>query len=183
MKPELEKQLVEKYPTLFKFHGGSPKETCMAWGCEHDDGWYDLLDNLCSYITVLMKHSMYLSFKNGITESDKDGEYKGDFVTSPEVRFSQIKEKFAGLRIYFDVFHDLTEEQLAKFDEESYDKEYTKFYKDVSSAIDFTEFLSHKTCEICGKKGRVYRDAWWKTLCPDCAKNNNRDDSHITELP
>ena len=42
MSPELEKQLVEKYPKLF-----SSKQ---FWGFECGDGWYDLLDYLCGAI-------------------------------------------------------------------------------------------------------------------------------------
>jgi hypothetical protein len=181
MKTELEKQLVENYPNLFKFHGGDPKETCMAWGCEHDDGWYDLLDNLCSYITALRNRRMYVKLKEGITVKIKDRDYDYDEVTSLEVRFSQIKEKFAGLRIYFDVVNGASEEELSKFDEKSYDKEYERFWKDVSSAVEFTEFLSHKTCEICGKKGKVYRDGWWKTLCEN--HKGSRREISIDEMP
>jgi len=42
MSPELEKQLIEKYPKLF-----SSKQ---FWGFECGDGWYDLLDYLCGAI-------------------------------------------------------------------------------------------------------------------------------------
>ena len=182
MNPELEKQLVEKYPTLFKFHGGSPSETCMAWGCEHDDGWYDLLDNLCDYITNSLRSNMYVRFKDGKTKTDEHGTYGSDTITkSPEVRFSQIKEKFAGLRIYFDMIHDITEEELSQYDEDSYQIEYDRLWNRVSSAIEFTEFLSHKTCEICGKKGKVNRNGWWKTLCPE--HMGNRIEISEDEMP
>ena len=39
MSPELQKELVEKYPKLF-----SSKQ---FWGFECGDGWFDLLDYLC----------------------------------------------------------------------------------------------------------------------------------------
>ena len=42
MSPELEKQLVEKYPKLFSSQ--------QFWGVECGDGWYDLLDYLCGAI-------------------------------------------------------------------------------------------------------------------------------------
>lgn len=42
MSPELEKQLIEKYPKLF-----SSKQ---FWGFECGDGWYDILDHLCGAI-------------------------------------------------------------------------------------------------------------------------------------
>jgi hypothetical protein len=43
MKPELEQQLIDKYPKLF-----SNKQ---FWGFECGDGWYDLLDYLCGSIS------------------------------------------------------------------------------------------------------------------------------------
>jgi len=47
MKAELEKQLFDKYPKIFGDHTGSPQETCMCWGLEVGDGWYDIIDVLC----------------------------------------------------------------------------------------------------------------------------------------
>jgi hypothetical protein len=183
MNPELETQLVKDYPTLFRFHGGDPKETCMAWGCEHDDGWFDLLKNLCDYISAVSRHKFMVKYKEGYIKTEEEKEWNHALIEAPTVRFAQIKEKFAGLRIYFDTYHDISEEELAKLDEDDYDEQYEKFRNEVSNAVEFTEFISTRTCECCGKKARVYRDGWWKTLCPECAKNQNRDDSHITALP
>jgi uncharacterized protein YfaT (DUF1175 family) len=42
MSPELEKQLIEKYPKLFS--------NGQFWGFECGDGWYDILDHLCGAI-------------------------------------------------------------------------------------------------------------------------------------
>lgn len=173
MNPELEKQLVKKYPTLFKFHGGNPKETCMAWGCEHDDGWFDLIDNLCGYITAVCRQKMMVSYKEGYIKTDEENKIqeetglKNAHIEAPKVRFLQIKEKFAGLRIYFDMYHDIPEEEIAKFDDVDYDKQYDRYWRDVDSAINFAEYLSHKICEICGNKGKTYHDGWWKTLCEE----------------
>lgn len=71
MKKELEQKLVEKYPQLFKEYGGDPRQTCMAWGMAHGDGWYKILEQLCEKI--------------------KD----------TDTTFLQIKEKFGMLTIYF----------------------------------------------------------------------------------
>ena len=184
MSPDLEKQLVEKYPNIFTDYKGDPIETCMAWGCEHDDGWFNLLDNLCAYIEECVRYRS--KYKANDQYVPKEGELdKWGYldIPYPKVIFTQVKEKFAGLRIYFHLVDVATEEQLAKIDFDSYQKAREFIWQSVSGAIEFTEFLSHKTCEFCGNKGRVYRDGWFKTLCPECAKKQNRDDSHITELP
>ena len=72
MKDELEKKLIDKYPTLFQNVGKSPQETCMSWGMECGDGWYNLIDKLCSDLLDL----------------------------NPTVVADQVKEKFGGLRFY-----------------------------------------------------------------------------------
>jgi rubrerythrin len=182
MNPELEKQLVKDYPVLFKFHGGDPKETCMAWGCEHGDGWFDLLKNLCDYVNAICRHKLMVKYKDDYVKTEEEKESKYTHIQGPSIEFTQIKEKFAGLRIYYSMHHDITEEQVAKLDEKSYDKEYNKVLDEISHAVSYTEFLSCRTCEVCGAKGRVYRDGWWKTLCPKCAVDQKRDDSHIGEL-
>jgi hypothetical protein len=72
MKIELEKQLIEKYPQLFKDVNSTPQESCMCFGCECGDGWYDILDELCRKITEVDKEAYLL----------------------------QVKEKYGALRVY-----------------------------------------------------------------------------------
>jgi len=89
MKQELELQLVKKYPKLFQDYHGDMRQTCMAWGCEHGDGWYNLLDKLCEKLSKF-----------------------------DEITFAQIKEKFGLLSVYvhgcteenFDEVHNIIEE-------------------------------------------------------------------------
>jgi len=80
MSPALEKRLVEEFPLLFRDYGKSPQETCMAWGCEHSDGWFNIIHALCRAISSHISRS-----KEPI-----------DF------EFTQIKEKFGTLRVYTD---------------------------------------------------------------------------------
>jgi hypothetical protein len=94
MKDELEKQLIEKYPTIFQNVGKSPMESCMSWGIECGDGWYDLIDRLCNRLISLNK----------------------------TVVADQVKEKFGGLRFYVHFDGDNDEkvwEAIDKAEEES----------------------------------------------------------------
>jgi hypothetical protein len=52
MTPELEAKLKEKYPTFFRDLYGDPTKTCMSWGIEAGDGWYDLIVKLCDDIVA-----------------------------------------------------------------------------------------------------------------------------------
>jgi hypothetical protein len=77
MKKELELKLVEKYPTILQDYGGDMQKTCMHWGMECGDGWYNLLDNLLEKLDYISNHS-------GV-----------------QVIADQIKEKFGTLRFYY----------------------------------------------------------------------------------
>jgi hypothetical protein len=81
MRDELEKQLIEKYPTIFQNVGLPPTESCMSWGMECGDGWYGVIDRLCNSLVSL----------NNTVVAD------------------QVKEKFGGLRFYAHFMSDEVE--------------------------------------------------------------------------
>ena len=55
MKEELQKKLYEKYPLTFADKDKSAQESCMYWGIDTGDGWYDLIDDLCSKLEPLIE--------------------------------------------------------------------------------------------------------------------------------
>lgn len=183
MKEELELELVKKYPTFFTDYKGDPRETCMAWGCEHGDGWYNILSDLCAYINATLNYPFRVKAKEGYSGEEVD-EY--GYITLPAVRFyfQQIKEKFGKLRIYHWVAYDIGDWEQ-KVDIEDYEKKYdTLYYNPINNAVEYVEYISSKYCEDCGKRGKTYYDGWWKTLCPDCAKEQDRDgDINIKDCP
>ena len=70
----------------------------------------------------------------------------------PGYRISQIKEKFGGLRYYFD-------SSLA-FDHVAHDV--------MDSVVVAAEHRCSYTCEVCGAGGQIrHNGGWWKTLCDD----------------
>ena len=80
MSPELEISLVREFPSLFADYGKSPQDTCMAWGCEHSDGWFRIIRGLCRAISHHLK-----------------------YLKEPmDFKFAQIKEKYGTLRVYTD---------------------------------------------------------------------------------
>lgn len=73
------------------------------------------------------------------------------------IEIHQVKEKFGGLVIYTNM----------------YSPEIAQIVNDASSE-------SYKTCEVCGSPGRLRttrpggsRAGWHKTLCDECAKQQN----------
>lgn len=65
------------------------------------------------------------------------------------VRVVQVKEKFGGLRFYYD-FNYTGEEAL---------------YAEFSIMVRTAELASYKTCEVCGVSGVPRSGGWIKTLC------------------
>ena len=50
MKAELQQQLYENYPSIFRQKDLDKTVTAMCWGISCGDGWYDLIDTLCENI-------------------------------------------------------------------------------------------------------------------------------------
>lgn len=120
MNKDLEKQLIDEFPKFFKDMYGDPMKTCMAWGCAHGDGWFKLLRSTCKKIAKL----------------DEEGTFC----------FAQIKEKFGGLRLYYDGGNEKIAKVVQKAEDESYN-----------------------ICEHCGTKtGVTSEGSWILTLCNKC---------------
>ena len=83
MKQELDDYLCRVYPKLFADRHKPMTETCMCWGFEVGDGWFNIINQLCQNI----QH--HIDWKNKTEE------------VVPQVVVDQVKEKFGGLRFYY----------------------------------------------------------------------------------
>lgn len=86
MKKELDDKLVQDYPKIFANRNKSKYESPMAWGFTCGNGWYNLIDLLCSNIQY------YLDDKPEIHQIIAD----------------QVKEKFGTLQFYVTGGNDYT---------------------------------------------------------------------------
>ena len=50
MKQELDEYLCKVYPKMMVNRNKDMKETCMCWGFEVGDGWFNIIDALCANI-------------------------------------------------------------------------------------------------------------------------------------
>jgi hypothetical protein len=119
-----EERILKKYSKLFRQKDLPITETCMTWGLCVGFGWMKLLDLLCSQLQW---------------DIDKNNQ--------PQLEFTQVKEKFGGLRAYN---NGATEQQ--------------------EGMISFAEFLSNYICEECGTMENVTQNekGWILTLCDRC---------------
>ncbi len=118
------------------------KETLMCWGFECSDGWYQILDSLCSQI----QSHIDWSHKNYAWDKEWNAEHPDDKrkvrKPVPQVVAVQVKEKFGGLRFYYEGGND-----------------------QIFGMVRMAEAWAANTCEECGAPGKMRNGGWIRTLC------------------
>ena len=124
MRKELDDLLCQRYPKIFAERNLPKNQTCMCWGFTHEDGWFTIVDRLCATIQW----------------------HLDQFPHIPQVVAKQVKEKFGGLRFYYEGGDDV-----------------------VDGAVRLAEALSLRTCEDCGTTVGVGQTRHWVyTRCKTC---------------
>lgn len=113
---QFENELKTKYPDLFD------GQDIGLWV---DEGWHHIIFSLCRQINAWVK------FVNNDPKREKI-----------DVKISQIKEKFGGLRFYYDGGDQY-----------------------VAGMVQMAEIWASHTCEVCGERGTSRSGGWIKTLC------------------
>ena len=109
------KHMEQRFPKMFETpYGGF----CCG------EGWWPILEKLCSNI------QSHIDWKNKQSE------------IVPQVTVAQIKEKFGGLRFYYDGGDD-----------------------HINGMVRMAEAWADASCEECGSPGKRRDGGWIKTLC------------------
>jgi len=78
-------------------------------------------------------------------------------LTGAGATITQVKEKFGGLRIYYNAPSD-------------------EIYEYCAPIVRRAALYADITCEDCGVPGKnVNVDGWYRTLCPECFKLRLKD--------
>jgi hypothetical protein len=113
-----QKHMTEHFPKMFENKYG---------GFECGEGWWPILESLCSNIQY------YLDWINKNHDAHP---------VVPQVTVAQIKEKFGGLRFYYDGGDDR-----------------------IYGMVRMAEAWADASCEECGAPGKRRDGGWIKTLC------------------
>ena len=135
---ELQNKLYEKYPQFFVNKDKTPMESPMCFGIEVQNGWYQILSNVCWMIRQHEDNKRWR--KKYLEENDPE-----KLAAEPEyfpVKFDQVKEKYGGLRLYFSGGDDY-----------------------VEGLVSMAEAISYYVCEICGNKGEANKGGWVSVRC------------------
>ena len=191
MKAELQEKLFSKYPKIFGDRTKPMTETCMCWGLDVGDGWYDLIDVLCEALTYTYSTSVKVDEEDGkrlgiqpYEIEDKDSYFFQ--VEPPQVIATQVKEKYGTLRFYYR--EDYSEEVMSLIETGKYPdlQRIIDRYSDyMNGIVHFAETASGRTCETTGQLGEMHVSCgWYKTLNKDYAKTiENREYTACSDLP
>jgi hypothetical protein len=171
---EKDDYLCTTYPELFVERNLPMQQTCMCWGFECGDGWFNILNALCSNIQHHIDWSIKSSQRdieyNQMIASAQAGditkleEYYSGWLDAetrmketlekgfrdvtpivPQVVVEQVKEKFGTLRFYYRGGDDY-----------------------VRGLVRMAEAMTSYTCEDCGSPAKTGGQGWLRTICTTC---------------
>ena len=124
------KRMEEKYPELFSHPYG---------GFAVGEGWWPIIETLCGQI------DSYTKWRNNTREARLVDNPHDSIIPDavPQVVVAQIKEKFGGLRFYYDGGD-----------------------AHIGGMVRMAESWAGHSCEECGAPGTSGGKGWIKTLCP-----------------
>lgn len=114
-------QLIEEFPKIFD----------KDFYFECSDGWFVLLQTLCKEL----QHRIDWHLREDSSNKNL------------QIKCSQCKEKFGGLRFY-------------AYGGDDY----------MHGMISLAEAMSYKICQGCGLPGKIYNNGWIRVHCKDCEK-------------
>lgn len=193
MTKELDEKLCANYPKIFTNRYGDMKNTAMCWGFSCGDGWYWLIDRLCSnlqwntdhnnkdyvikderlrkIIPVLQKIVNKIPGKYNLNRKKQINPLvvlRG-FLNGKIIDWKRSLEcVYIESNRYPQVVASQVKEKFGGL----------RFYVEGSSkeqhaVISFAETLSYYVCETCGSTKNIgHTTGWITTLCEECGKEN-----------
>lgn len=192
MKPELDEALCAKYPKIFRDRRAPMTQTAMCWGLSCGDGWYTIIDVLCSKIQRHIDHSRKeraraLRYNRALRRAvagDQAGLER--YYTLPGYGVNDWTKKNVAKDLESPQYRPAPEavpQVVAMQVKEKFGG--LRFYVNhgdntIYSYIEFAESMSYRTCEECGTPGKTYTDGWHVTLCERHAAEQHRSDVEET---
>ena len=175
MKKELDEYLCKVYPKMMINRDKSIQETCMCWGFECGDGWFQILNQLMSNIQHhidwrerqrdidIKFNEMAVQLKAG--DSTLFDESMKDMLNRDWVE--KRKQELIDLPL-----REIKECPQVTLDQVKEKFGTLRFYYTggddyISGLVSMAESMSGVTCEECGKPGTSTRGGWIKTACKE----------------
>jgi hypothetical protein len=185
MDKKLQNQLFKKYPKIFRQHKLSFRESCMGFGIETGNGWYELIDTLCGWIQFHIDNNyihVYPWYKkilrgpivwfHNCCYAIIEWNMKGDSLDHPTLKKTNQLISWVHMPKLLPIPQVEACQVKEKFGS-------LRFYiyggdDEIRGAISFAQSFSAKICERCGQPGTLHvRGGWFATLCGKCAKKEH----------
>ena len=177
MKQELDKLLCEKYPKMMINRNKNMQETCMCWGFECGDGWFNILDQLMGsiqhHIDWKEKQRKWAIEHNEMAAQAKAGNFDLFEASMKDLTNDEYKEKRLAEIIAGD-FREVPESIPQVTLDQVKEKFGTlRFYYSggddyISGMVSLAESMTGVTCEECGNTGERRGGGWVHTYCTPC---------------
>jgi hypothetical protein len=191
MKQELDKLLCEKYPKMMVNRNKPMTETCMCWGFDCGDGWYNILNqlmgNIQHHIDWKDKQREYARKYNEMATQAKAGNFDLFEETmkdsiDPAYKEKRLAEIVAGdFRQVPESIPQVTLDQVKeKFGTLRF--YYTGGDDVIDGMVRMAESMSGVTCEECGNPGERRGGGWIYTACDAHTKPedlNSNEEEHV----
>ena len=177
MRQELDKLLCEKYPKMMVNRNKDMKETCMCWGFECGDGWFNILDQLMGSI----QHHIDWKEKQrrwAIEYNEMAAQAKaGNFDLFEETTKAQPNDQYKEQRLAEIIAGDFRQvpESIPQVTLDQVKEKFgtLRFYYSggddyISGMVSLAESLTGVTCESCGNVGEQRGGGWIHTYCTPC---------------
>ena len=190
MREELDNLLCSKYPKIFKDRHASTRDSAMAFGFPDGDGWFSIIDQLCSHI---QKH-----IDNRIDHNDRcKGEVKLREACKQD-DWSEFDNIYSYWRdndpahyqrkreeMFQPIPHWLEEKpEIPQVVAQQVKQKFGRlcFYitggdEHIRGLITMAEGMSAVMCEECGALAQSTRTetGWLRTLCAEHAKSKDSE--------
>lgn len=177
MKQELDKLLCERYPKMMVNRNKDMMETCMCWGFECGDGWFNILDQLMGsiqhHIDWKEKQRKWAIDYNEMAAQCKAGNFDLFEESMKDITNSEYKEQRLAEIVAGD-FREIPESIPQVTLDQVKEKFGTlRFYYSggddyISGMVSLAESLTGVTCESCGNVGERRGGGWVHTYCTPC---------------
>ena len=177
MKQELDKLLCEKYPKMMVNRNKNMQETCMCWGFECGDGWFNILDqlmgNIQHHIDWKEKQRKWAIDYNEMATQAKAGNFDLFEETMKALPNDEYKEKRLAEIVagdFREVPNSIPQVTLDQVKEKfgTLRFYYTGGDDYISGMVSLAESLTAVTCENCGNVGERRGGGWVHTYCEPC---------------
>jgi hypothetical protein len=182
MRQELDKLLCERYPKMMVNRDKPMTETCMCWGFDCGDGWFEILNQLMSniqhHIDWKNKQRQWAVDYNAMATQCKAGNFdlfeEANQSLTEDYKNKRLAEIVAGnFREVPPEFPQVTLDQVKeKFGTLRF--YYTGGDDAINGMVRMAESISGVTCESCGNPGERHGGGWVRTLCAPCEEKREQ---------